>query len=183
MLAYLSGSIEYAPDRGRTWRASLTPFLRSLGHDVYDPAADEKKNLTDEEVREFRSWKLADPVRFRGTIRKIIDWDLDWVERKCDYIVVFWDEYAQRGAGTGAELSLAYRRGVPVYLVAGMEAGRISGWILGCATAVFSDFDGLMDFLSVKYATVREDCACCAARGQHSEPLPQTDTCKHGTGK
>ena len=38
MLAYLSGSIEYSPDHGKAWRAVLTPFLGSLGHDVYDPA-------------------------------------------------------------------------------------------------------------------------------------------------
>jgi len=164
MLAYLSGSIEYAPDKGKTWRASLTPFLRSLGHDVYDPAMDEKKNLTDEEVRNFRKWKVADPERFRGTIRKIIDWDLDRVEQKCDYIVAFWDEYAQRGAGTGAELSLAYRRGIPVYLVAGVEVAQVSGWILGCATQVFTGFDQLKEYLATIYAAVEESCACCETR-------------------
>ena len=75
MRAYLSGSIEYSPDLGKGWRAQVTPFLRALGHDVYDPAADEKKNLTDEEVREFRGWKTADLVRYQATVRKIIDFE------------------------------------------------------------------------------------------------------------
>jgi len=152
MLAYLSGSIEYAPDNGTTWRASLTPFLRALGHDVYDPASDIKKNLTDEEVRDFRKWKTRDLDRFQGTIRKIITWDLDYVEHKCDYIVAFWDEGAQRGAGTGGELTLAHRRGIPVYMVAGLPTDQISGWILGCATRVFTDFDQLKEFLARHYA-------------------------------
>jgi nucleoside 2-deoxyribosyltransferase len=168
MLAYLSGSIEYAPDKGKTWRASLTPFFCSLGHDVYDPAVDEKKNLTAEEVSEFRKWKISDPARFRGTIRKIIDWDLDWIEKKCDYVIAYWDEYAQRGAGTGAELSFAYRRGVPVYLVAGVPIDQISGWILGCAAEVFINFDQLREFLAKKHAPVQEQCTCCASRIEDS---------------
>ena len=120
MLAYLSGAIEYAPDLGKSWRAQITPFLQALGHEVYDPAQDEKKNLSDEEVREFRKWKGSDLGRFQGTIRKIIAWDLDWIEKKSDYVVCYWDEAAGRGAGTQGELTLAHRAGVPVYLVLGM---------------------------------------------------------------
>jgi hypothetical protein len=151
MLAYLCGSIEYSPDHGKAWRAAITPFLESLGHNVYDPAQDEKKNLTDEEVQEFRSWKIHDLHRFQGTIRKIIDYDLDWIENKCDYIVAYWDEYAGRGAGTQGELTLAYRRGIPVYIVSAVPVSQVSGWILGCATDVFKDFGELKNFLLLKY--------------------------------
>ena len=87
MLAYLSGPIEYSPDHGKAWRAELTPFLRSLGHDVYDPAEDEKKNLTEIERQEFRGWKHTDLPRFQQTIRKIIAYDLDWIEHRSDYNV------------------------------------------------------------------------------------------------
>ena len=91
-------------------------------------------------------------MRFQGTVRKIIDYDLDWIERKCDYIVAFWDEYAGRGAGSQGELTLAYRRGIPVYLVSAVPVSQISGWILGCATEVFRDFDGLKRHLTMKFA-------------------------------
>src|SRR5215472_10165325 len=40
MFFYLAGSIEYS----------------SFGHEVYDPAEDEKKSLTETEVSDFRSW-------------------------------------------------------------------------------------------------------------------------------
>ncbi len=153
MLAYLSGSIEYSPDYGKSWRAQLTPFLRDLGHDVYDPALDEKKNLDDREVREFRYWKITDRPRFQDTIRKIIAWDLDWIEQKSDYVVCFWDEAAARGAGTQGELTMAHRRGIPVYLVVGMPMEKVSGWILGCATEVFENFEELKGFLRTKHAT------------------------------
>ena len=146
MRIYLSGAIEYAPDKGRGWRALLTPFLSSLGHTVYDPAGDVRKNLTDEEMLHFREWKCTDLERFRAVLRKIIAWDLDWIEHKSDAVVGLWDEYAQRGAGSGAELTLAHRRGIPVYLVLGMPPSQVSGWILGCATEVFSDLNQLRDF-------------------------------------
>jgi hypothetical protein len=153
MLAYLSGSIEYSADFGKSWRAEISPFLRDLGHDIYDPALDEKKNLDDDEAREFRSWKATDLPRFQHTIRKIIAWDLDWIEQKTEYIICYWDPAAARGAGTQGELTLAHRIGVPVYLVLGMPLASVSGWILGCATNVFTDFEQLKAFLAEKFAS------------------------------
>src|SRR3954468_4879525 len=152
MRAYLSGAIEYSPDRGRAWRASITPFLQSLDHSVYDPAHDEKKNLTDDEIASFRAWKTADLARFQQTIRKIIAWDLDWIEQRTDFIICYWDEHVLKGAGTQAELTLAHRLDIPVYLVAAMPVERISGWILGCSTEIFSSFDQLQSFFATHYA-------------------------------
>lgn len=152
MRVYLSGAIEYAPGHGRAWRAQVTPFLESLGHAVYDPAMDARKNLTEHELANFRSWKSTDLPRFQQTVRKIIAWDLDWIAQRTDYIVCYWDEHCSRGAGTQGELTLAYRNGIPVYLVAGMPVVDISGWILACCAEVFPDFEGLQGFLSRRYA-------------------------------
>lgn len=152
MLVYLSGAIEYSPDHGKSWRAEIAPFLRQLGHDVYDPAHDEKKNLTDIERCEFRGWKHSDLPRFQQTIRKIIAYDLDWIEQRTDYIVAYWDEHATKGAGCQAELTLAHRRDIPVYLVTELPASAISGWILGCASEIFGTFDDLKRFLAIRYA-------------------------------
>lgn len=80
MLAYLCGPIEFAADGGKMWRRKLMPFLRDeLGHGVYDPAEDVKKNLTDEEVTHFREWKRTDLERFRRAVRKIIQFDIDLI--------------------------------------------------------------------------------------------------------
>ena len=153
MLVYLSGSIEYSPDHGKAWRSALTPFLRSLGHDVYDPAEDERKNLSEAEWRHFRDWKHTDLLRFQQVIRKIIAYDLDWIEHRTDYVVAYWDDYATRGAGSQAELSVAHRRGLPVYLVSAMPVTQVSGWILGCASEVFSGFAELRGFLQERYGS------------------------------
>jgi nucleoside 2-deoxyribosyltransferase len=146
MLFYLAGSIEYSPDLGKGWRAEVTPLLQSLGHCVYDPAEDEQKNLTDTELCEFRSWKKSDLPRFQQTFRKIIAYDLDRIEQQCDAIICYWDRDAGRGAGTQGELTFAYRLGIPVYLICGMPVEEISGWLLGCAAEVFTDFESFRKF-------------------------------------
>ncbi|HEX7254195.1 MAG TPA: hypothetical protein VF376_15050 [Thermoanaerobaculia bacterium] len=145
---YLSGAIEHAADGGRNWRRQIASFFADeLGHRVYDPAADEKKNLTDEERRSFRGWKLDAPSRYQSVVRKIIGWDLDRIERETDYLVALWDEESARGGGTAAEITVAYRLGKPVYLVLGMPREKASGWILAAATEVFEDFEGLKTYL------------------------------------
>ena len=155
MLAYLSGSIEYSADFGKSWRAELTPFLRELGCEVYDPAADERKNLDEDEVSVFRAWKATDLPRFQAVLRKIIRWDLDWIDRS-DFVICYFDEAAARGAGTQGEITHAHRIGVPVYLVLGMPAENISGWVLGCATEVFDNFEQLKAALTVNPIERRE---------------------------
>ena len=115
MFFYLAGSIEYSPDLGKGWRAEITPMLKVLGHEIYDPAEDEMKNLTEVEAHEFRAWKKNNLSRFQATIRKIIAYDLDLIEHQCDAIVCYWDQYAGRGAGTQGELTFAHRMGIPVY--------------------------------------------------------------------
>ena len=156
MRVYLSGAIEYAPDHGRAWRAAITPFLESLGHSVYDPALDEKKNLNDEERLHFRQWKTTDLPRFQRTLRKIIAYDLDHIEQQTDFILCYWDPYSRLGAGTQGELTVAHRRGIPIYLVLGVPVTEVSGWILGCSTQIFNGFDELKTFMQAEMAVAKQ---------------------------
>ena len=96
---YLSGGIEHSGDGGRGWRKEIRLFLEQLGDEVYDPAADEKKDLTEEERLCFRRWKTDSPERFRAVVRKIIAWDLARIESGSDYVLAFWDDSASRGGG------------------------------------------------------------------------------------
>jgi len=147
---YLSGAIEHSADEGRGWRRGLSSRLEELGHVVYDPAADDRKDLEEDERLHFRRWKLEDPERFAGTVRKIIAWDLAKIERDSDALVAYWDAAAARGGGTAAEITLAYRLGKPVYLVLGMARPDASGWVLACAKRVFEDFQDLVAFLTTR---------------------------------
>jgi len=153
MRAYLCGAIEYSPDQGRGWRRNVAAILESVGHECYDPAEDERKNLDEEELANFRAWKLNDLPRFQKAVRKIIAWDLDQIEHQADYLICFWDEYAGKGAGSQGEITFAHRHGIPVYMVLGLPREQVSGWLLGCASEVFEDFGTFESFMRNKYAT------------------------------
>jgi len=156
MLAYLAGSIEFSRDQGKGWRKTLRVFIEDvLGHEVYDPAEDEKKNLSDEECANFRLWKTNNFEKYRNAVRKIIDFDLDLIQGRVDYIVCYWTKKSALGGGTPAELTLAYRKGIPVYLVTEVPHEEMSGWILSCADQVFRDFDSLKSFLSSRGQPLR----------------------------
>ena len=157
MLAYLCGPIEFAEDGGRLWRRKLAPFLRDqLGHRVYDPAEDEKKNLTDDEAANFRGWKTQDLDRYRRVIRKIIAFDLDLIEHKADYLICYWAGAGAQSGGTPAELTVAHRKGIPVYLVTTLPVEEVSGWMLGCSDQVFTSIESLKEFLSTRFARERQ---------------------------
>lgn len=157
MRVYLAGAIEHSADGGRGWREDLAAFLREeLRHDVYDPAADEKKSLTDEEIAGFRRWKFEDPVRFREAVRKIIAFDLDRIEHESDYVVALWDRAAASGGGTAAEVTFAHRLGKPVYLVLAMPAAEASGWVLAASTEVVESVAALRAHLRQRYPAGRE---------------------------
>lgn len=159
MLAYLCGPIEFSSDGGKLWRRKLSPFLvKDLGHRVYDPAEDEKKNLTDEEFAHFREWKTSDIERFRRAVRKIIRFDLDLIENKADYLICYLaaGDAPTMSGGTSAELTLAYRRGIPVYLVTDLPPDKISGWMLACTDQIFDSIDALKKFLLERYGREKQ---------------------------
>jgi hypothetical protein len=126
-----------------------------MQHEVYDPAEDEKKNLSEEESTNFRLWKSSDFERYRKAVRKIIDFDLDLIESRVDYIVCFWTRQSAMGGGTPAELTLAYRKQIPVYFVTELPYEAISGWVLSCAEQIFPDFDSLKSYLSSRTPEAR----------------------------
>jgi hypothetical protein len=157
MLAYLCGPIEFAEDGGRLWRRKVAPFLRDqIGHRVYDPAEDELKNLTPEEAAHFREWKTNDLDRFRRTVRKIIAFDLDLIENKADYLICFWPSATAQSGGTPAELTVAHRKGIPVYLVTPVPLEQVSGWMLGCSDQLFKSIEDLKEFLALRFAREKQ---------------------------
>ena len=157
MLAYLCGPIEFAEDGGKLWRRKLAPFLRDqLGHRVYDPAEDELKNLTEEEAAHFREWKTTDLDRFRRSVRKIVAFDLDLIENKADYVICFWPSENAHSGGTSAELTVAHRKGIPVYFVTPVAVEQVSGWMLACSDQVFTSIEGLKEFLVARFAREKQ---------------------------
>lgn len=152
MLAFLCGAMEFASDGGSAWRERLAAWLReNLNHRIYNPAEEAERVLSQEELEKLGSWKTSDLERFRRAMRRVINHDLDVMNNQASYVICLWDEAATRGGGTQAELTAAYRKALPIYLVTEMPPEEISGWVLGCSDHLFRSFDELKDFLAATY--------------------------------
>lgn len=152
MLAFLCGGMEFAPDGGRGWRAKLRQWLEEyVNHTAYDPVVEAARLMSQQDLRSLPGWKTTDLDRYRKAMRFIINHDLDVMSNRTDYVICNWDQAAARGGGTQAELTVAHRKGLPVYLVSEMPVEEISGWVVGCTTKIFSSFDELKTFLTATY--------------------------------
>jgi hypothetical protein len=147
---YLSGGMEYAADEGRDWRREMQDWLeRELGCTVFNPNLESEKILGAEARGiDFRSLKTADIGRYTSIVERLVTLDCDEISARTDYVVVYWDDSAQRGAGTKGELTMAHHFRKPVYMVTAVPADEIPGWVLGCVTRIFPDFERLKRFLS-----------------------------------
>ena len=96
--------------------------------------------------------KLRDIRAYAELLRAIVHKDSDAIVKQSSYLICFWDDSAQRGAGTNGEITLAAYFNKPVYLVTMKHLSDIPGWVLGCATEFFQSFDELKRFLEEKYS-------------------------------
>ncbi len=152
MLAFFCGEAEDSRDGGQPWRGRMRRWLEeNLNHRVYDPAEEGRRVLTDEEFQSLPKWKATDLERYRKALRIVINHALDVMQNQADYVVCLWDEPTARGGGAQAELTAAYRKGIPVYLVTEIPLEQIGGWVLGCVDKVFSSFDELKSSLAATY--------------------------------
>ena len=136
MIAYLSGAMEFADDEGSGWRKDLTKWLDdNLGHQVYDPVIQSAALIK----------KYADFIRI------CVDYDIETVRNRTDYVICLWDNNVLKGAGTHAEVTLAYESKKPVFLINKLSKTDLSGWIMACSTKIFNDFNSLKPYLLDKY--------------------------------
>lgn len=149
MRAYLSGGMEYAIGEGAGWRSAMQGWLEGhLRHSVFNPNAESDHFFaTHYPGVDVRKLKSEDIGRYTEILRLLVDIDTKEIAERSDYVICFWDEGAVKGAGTKGELTIASFFGKPVYLVTDHVHQEIPGWVLGCTTRIFGDFDELKDFL------------------------------------
>ncbi|MGB2870173.1 MAG: hypothetical protein WBD36_17120 [Bacteroidota bacterium] len=158
MRAYLSGGMEYAKDEGVDWRNMIELWLKcELNHSAFNPNVESNKYLRRKlPGQNIRKLKFRDVLRFSKILRGVVDLDSAEIARNSDYVICYWDESAQKGAGTKGEITIAKYFRKPVYLITTMKLEDIPGWVLGCATQFFPSFDELKKFLLRKYKTRSE---------------------------
>lgn len=157
--AYLSGGMEFAKGEGADWRYEMEEWIhRNLKHRVFNPNRESERILSKKIPRgSFRNLKQENLERFTRIVRGLVDLDTREIARRSDYVICYWDESAQKGAGTKGEVTIARFVEKPVYLVTDMKHADIPGWVLGCTTKIFSSFDALKKFLLETYATKSQE--------------------------
>ena len=152
---YLAGAIDKAPDGGTGWRLDITPKLEKLGWKVFNPCV-----YTDGKIAQRLGWGEFDKDRFRKFRKEsrdlskvvaewVVDQDLGAVKR-CNVLLVYFDEYVMQGAGTYGEMTLARDARMPVYIVlsSSLKYEDIPFWVLGCATKIFNNFEEALLYFS-----------------------------------
>ena len=145
MIAYLSGAMENAKNEGSEWRNEITIWLKEkLNHSVIDPVIDTTKLVERTKSQNYRNWKTSDPNKFRKFVRQAIDNDLNSVVNKSDYLICLWNQEVLIGGGTHGEVTMAYYYNKPIYLINQLNVrNQLSGWIMSCATEIFTDFKSI----------------------------------------
>ncbi len=151
--AYLSGGMEYAENYGADWRNEIGKWLKKeLKHIPFDPVEESDRFLKSKHPGvDFRDSKLNDVEAHLQIAKEIVGLDSREIILRSDYLICYYDESAQRGAGTKGELTVARVFGKPVFLVKSMGMESIPSWVLGCADRIFKDFEELKAFLLEKY--------------------------------
>lgn len=147
---YLAGAIDRVPDRGTQWRDFITPFLESLGVEVFNPLKkptnlgkeDESMARYKKKLKEHKEYdKLSELMR---TIRSI---DLRMVDVS-DFLIVNLD-IDTHPCGTLEEIFWANRQKKPILVH--MVQGKTSApdWLFGTIPHqfIFNDWKEIMSYL------------------------------------
>lgn len=145
--------MEYAENYGADWRDEVERWLKKqLGHNCFNPVKASEQFLSSQYPGiDFRNSKLNDFETHRKIAGEIVQLDSREIILHSDYVICYYDESAQRGAGTKGELTVAALLAKPVYLVRELPIPDMPSWVIGCVTEMFDDFGQLKNFLTVKY--------------------------------
>lgn len=130
---YLAGGMEKAGEFGRVWRENITPHLKSLGYDVWDPYHEELDVGIN--VEQLAKLKKTDYNKFLLFCQKIVDYDINHLKR-CAAVLVRIDESVLTGAGTFGELTFCRIWKIPVHAWIDLPNNELDvpSWAMGCVT-------------------------------------------------
>ncbi len=150
--AYLSGGMQFAKDLGGAWREECSKELLNMGYFPLD--------ITELDVAYNKAFckpempKTSEEIaKYKAEMRRhFIEADLKLIHDNSDFLIVYYDESASRGAGTISEAQYAYLYGIPVFLVGDYQTeddmlNDISGWLLALCTKHFTKFEDLYAYL------------------------------------
>lgn len=147
---YLSGGMEHSPDLGEAWRKEASTNLMSMNYfplDIFE--LDRAYSNKHGDLYYFYNDDLPidKKLQFKTNVRKhFIYTDLELVDKDSDAIIVNWDISAALGGGTHNEISHAYERDIPIFIII-TDDTKLPGWIRAQASKVFTRWGDLYEYL------------------------------------
>lgn len=147
---YLAGAIDRVPDRGTTWRDSITPFLEEMGIVVFNPISKPTDiGLEDKDTHLIKT-KLKQQHRYdelssmMKTIRSV---DLRLVDIS-DFLIVNLD-INTHPCGTLEEIFWANRQKKPIIIHTVQGKEHTPDWLFGTIPhqMIFSTWDEIKNYL------------------------------------
>ncbi len=156
---YLSGGMEFKTNYGKNWRDWITSELKTRHHDTIDPTKLEKVGERDDAPTQHALGIMKQEGKLdeiRDTVRRVLFRKDMFGIQQSDAMILFYDESVQRGAGTLAEAWESFREGRPIYLVTEFSLADIPTWLIGETTAIFPNFDELLEYIGEHSYMVRD---------------------------
>lgn len=148
---YLAGAIDRVPDRGHQWRDAITPFLQSLGVEVFNPL--KKPTNIGSEDQTFAAYKkqlknLKQYDKLSELMRTVRSVDLRMVDVS-DFLIVNLD-IDTHPCGTLEEIFWANRQKKPILIHIVQGKQQAPDWLFGTVPHqfIFNNWTEITDYLT-----------------------------------
>lgn len=169
---YLSGGMQYKKNLGAGWRRNSSTKLLEMSYfpiDICELDRDYAKHHGELFYSYDENFSHKEMIQFKSNIRKhFIYTDLELVKKDSDAILVLWDESAQRGGGTHAEVTCAYENDIPIFIMTTIPIREIPGWVQAESTKIFTKWETLYTYLeNLPYGILCRDAYGNRRSGEH----------------
>lgn len=147
MKFYLAGPVGYGSP-GIEWKEEMKEFLRSCGHEVYDPIENDHKYPLVAKMNVLKENAREHTLEIKQIMQEIFMDDCAFIS-ECDYVICY---FAGRGYGTISEQGIAYYLqkffGKSIQTLSIFDSTfHPDEWLLCCSDHVFFSIPECVSFL------------------------------------
>lgn len=154
MNCYLSGSIDFSPDKGKGWRDEITPFLEQKNVRVFNPLQHHKNFYISEDIdtikRPYMSQLLKDGRydELREEMKSIVHLDLRAIDLSSFCIINY--DISIHACGSIEEISILSKQIKPILFMCKQGKKNMPSWIYGrhCPEYLFDTWEELKKYLT-----------------------------------
>ena len=151
---YLSGAIDFSPDKGAAWREDITPFLQEINVRVFNPLRHHDNFCIEEDIDTVKRPHMEELLKngryeeLQQEMREIVHLDLRSIDM-ASFMIVNYDTSIHM-CGTIEEISIASNQVKPILLMCKNGKNKLPPWLYGRLQHeyFFDSWDSLKDYLT-----------------------------------